>query len=76
MFKHILFQNYCLFLACVLWWFAVNSAHAIMLVDHANLMLHIFVYMFYNLGLVARIPVFGVSDKVRFKQACSATETS
>ena len=31
----------------------------------------------YNpLGLVARKPVFGVSDKVRFKPACSATETS
>ena len=28
------------------------------------------------LGLVARKPVFGVSDKVRFKPACSATETS
>ena len=30
----------------------------------------------YHLGLVARKPVFGVSDKVRFKPACSATETS
>ena len=28
------------------------------------------------MGLVARKPVFGVSDKVRFKPACSATETS
>ena len=30
----------------------------------------------YYLGLAARKPVFGVSDKVRFKPACSATETS
>ena len=30
----------------------------------------------HHLGLVARKPVFGVSDKVRFKPACSATETS
>ena len=30
----------------------------------------------YYLGLVATKPVFGVSDKVRFKPACSATETS
>ena len=29
-----------------------------------------------NMGLVARKPVFGISNKVRFKQACSATETS
>ena len=29
-----------------------------------------------KMGLVARKPVFGVSDKVRFKPACSATETS
>ena len=28
------------------------------------------------MGLVATKPVFGVSDKVRFKAACSATETS
>ena len=28
------------------------------------------------MGLVATKPVFGVSDKVRFKPACSATETS
>ena len=28
------------------------------------------------LGLVATKPVFGVSDNVRFKAACSATETS
>ena len=27
-------------------------------------------------GLVARKPVFGVFNKVRFKPACSATETS
>ena len=27
-------------------------------------------------GLVVRQPVFGVSEKVRFKPACSATETS
>ena len=30
----------------------------------------------YEMGRIARKPVFGVSDKVRFKQACSATETS
>ena len=30
----------------------------------------------YYMGLVATKPVFGVSDKVRFKPACSATETS
>ena len=29
-----------------------------------------------NLGLAARNPVFGVSDKVRFKPAYSDTETS
>ena len=29
-----------------------------------------------HMGLVARKPVFGVSNKVRFKPACSATETS
>ena len=29
-----------------------------------------------NMGRDARNPVFGVSDKVRFKPACSATETS
>ena len=29
-----------------------------------------------NLGRSAKNPVFGVSDKVRFKPACSATETS
>ena len=29
-----------------------------------------------QMGLVATKPVFGVSDKVRFKPACSATETS
>ena len=28
------------------------------------------------LGLIATKSVFGVSDKVRFKPACSATETS
>ena len=28
------------------------------------------------LGLNATKPVFGVSDKVRFKPACSAAETS
>ena len=28
------------------------------------------------MGFAARKPVFGVSDKVRFKPACSATETS
>ena len=28
------------------------------------------------MGLIATKPVFGVSDKVRFKPACSATETS
>ena len=28
------------------------------------------------MGLAARKPVFAVSDKVRFKQACSATGTS
>ena len=28
------------------------------------------------MGLDARKPVFGVSEKVRFKPACSATETS
>ena len=31
---------------------------------------------FHNLGLVARKPVFGVSEKARLKPACSATETS
>ena len=30
----------------------------------------------YNLGLVVRKPVFGVSDKVSFKPVSSATETS
>ena len=30
----------------------------------------------YNMGLVARKPVFGVSDKVSFKPDSSATETS
>ena len=30
----------------------------------------------YYMGLDAKKPVFGVSDKVRFKPACSATETS
>ena len=29
-----------------------------------------------KLGLDARKPVFGVYDKVRFRPACSATETS
>ena len=29
-----------------------------------------------NMGLDATKPVFGVSDKVRFKPACSATEIS
>ena len=29
----------------------------------------------YHTGLVARKPVFGVSDKMRYKPACSATET-
>ena len=29
-----------------------------------------------HMGLAARKPVFGVSHKVRFKPACSATETS
>ena len=29
-----------------------------------------------NMGLVARKPVFGVSDKERFKPVSSATETS
>ena len=29
-----------------------------------------------NMDLVATKPVFGVSDKVRFKPACSATGTS
>ena len=28
------------------------------------------------MGLAARKPVFGVSDKMRLKPACSATETS
>ena len=28
-----------------------------------------------NMGCDARNPVFGVSDKVRFKPACTATET-
>ena len=28
------------------------------------------------MGFSVRKPVFGVSDKVRFKPACSATETS
>ena len=30
----------------------------------------------HNMGLYATKPVFGVSDEVRFKPACSATETS
>ena len=30
----------------------------------------------YKMGLVTRKPVFGVSNKVRFKQAWSATETA
>ena len=30
----------------------------------------------YHMGLDARNPVVGVSDKVRFKLACSATATS
>ena len=30
----------------------------------------------FNLGLVARKPVFGVSEKAKLKPACSATETS
>ena len=30
----------------------------------------------YNMGRGARKPVFRISDKVRFKPACSATETS
>ena len=30
----------------------------------------------YHMGLAARKPVFGVSDKVRLKSTCSATETS
>ena len=30
----------------------------------------------YDKGLIAKKHVFGVSDKVRFKPACSATETS
>ena len=30
----------------------------------------------FEMGLVATRPVFKVSDKVRFKQACSATGTS
>ena len=30
----------------------------------------------YHMGLVARIPIFGVSDQVIPKPACSATETS
>ena len=32
--------------------------------------------MSFYLGLVGRIPVFGVSDKVSFKPVSSATETS
>ena len=31
---------------------------------------------FHHLGLVARKPVFGVSDKASFKPVSSATETS
>ena len=34
------------------------------------------VYCHKNMGCDARKPVFGVSDKVRFKPACIATETS
>ena len=30
----------------------------------------------YNMSLVTRKPVFGVSDQVRIKPACSATETN
>ena len=33
-------------------------------------------HMLTHLGLVARKPVFGVSDKASFKQVSSATETS
>ena len=31
---------------------------------------------FNDMGRDARRPVFGISDKVRFKPACSATKTS
>ena len=31
-------------------------------------------YLHYNMGRDARKPVFGISDKVRFKPVCSATE--
>ena len=37
---------------------------------------HISAHTEYEMGLVATKPVFRVSDKVRFKPACSATETS
>ena len=30
----------------------------------------------FNMSLITRKPVFGVSDQVRLKPACSATETS
>ena len=33
-------------------------------------------FEWYHLSLVTRKPVFGVSDQVRVKLACSATETS
>ena len=33
-------------------------------------------YPYYNVGSDTRKSVFRVSDKVRFKPACSATETS
>ena len=31
---------------------------------------------FYHMGLVAKKPDFGASDKIRFKPTCLATETS
>ena len=37
---------------------------------------HISAHTEYDMGLAATKPVFRVSDKVRFKPACSATETS
>ena len=37
----------------------------------------VYIYLYeYNVSLVMRKPAFGVSDQVRLKPACSATEAS
>ena len=37
---------------------------------------HLHMHELAHMGLTARKPVFEVSDKMRFKSVCSATETS